>query len=397
MVGKRDALVSKARVKPQSPSPKRAALMAAALAAALLQGCVSMERPSIDAATIATAQPVGPGAGARSYADQPLARAAPIKDDDYSLLALSGGGPDGAYGAGLLKGWSEAGTRPRFAVVTGVSTGALIAPLAFAGPAYDDRLAQLYTGDHLSTLLRGGPGISRILRGPNLYSNKRLAALIASAVDAQLLAAVAAEYRAGRRLYVVTANMDAERLAVWDMGAIAASDDPGAPDLFRSILLAAASIPVALPPVPIAAASGGQPVTEMHADATLFRLFYFDATLLPGTGQRRCGEAGRRCSLYVIAHNKLVAEPRTLKLSAASVLTRSVATLVKAGAGQSLRLAREVADGAAARFHLAYLETDAAAVSPINFDRDYMAGLYALGRTRAAQGRAWRSDLPPES
>lgn len=366
-------------------------------AAMLLSGCVSMERPEIDPAIIAAAQPEGAGAGARSYADVALPRAATVADHDYAVLALSGGGPDGAYGAGLLKGWSDAGTRPRFAVVTGVSTGALIAPLAFAGPAYDDRLAQLYTGQHLSTLLRGGPGIVGALRGPNIYSNKRLAALIASAVDAQLLSAIAEEHRAGRRLYVVTANLDAERLAIWDMGAIAASGDDGAPELFRSILLAAASIPVALPPVPIAASSGGAPITEMHADATLFRLFYFDATLLPDAGQRRCGTAARRCALYVIAHNKLVAEPRTVKLSTAAVLTRSVATLVKAGAGQSLRLAREVADGAATRFHLAFLETDAEGVSPIDFDQDYMAGLYALGRERAVKGTAWRNDLPPGS
>lgn len=355
-----------------------------------------MERPLLSPATISTSKPLGAGSGARTYADQALPRAAPVADDDYSVLALSGGGPDGAYGAGLLKGWSAAGTRPRFAVVTGVSTGALIAPLAFAGPDYDDELGGLYTGVHLATLLRGGPGIGGILRGANYYSNKRLAALIEATVDAPLLASIAAEHRAGRRLYVVTANLDAERLAVWDMGAIAASNDPGAPALFRSILLAAASIPVAFPPVPIAAQSGNAPVTELHVDATLFRLFYFDASLLPAEGQRRCGTEGRRCALYVVAHNKLVAEPRTVALSTPAVLTRSVATLVKAGARQSLLLAREVAGDAGASFNLAYLQTDEAAASPIDFDRDYMARLYALGQSRSLNGTAWRGEVPSD-
>lgn len=363
-------------------------------AASLLSGCVAMQRPELSAATIAVSQPVGAGTGARSYADQLLPRAASVIDDDYAVLALSGGGPDGAYGAGLLKGWSEAGTRPRFAVVTGVSTGALIAPLAFAGADYDDELAQLYTGEHLSTLLRGGPGVTGILRGPNFFSNKRLVALIARTVDAPLLAAITVEHRAGRRLYVVTANLDAERLAVWDMGAIAASADPGAPDLFRAIMLAAASIPIALPPVSLMAESGGAPVTELHADATLFRLFYFDATLLPGAGQRRCGTEGRRCSLYVIAHNILVAEPRTIKLSTPAVLSRAVATLIKAGAGQSLLLAQDLAEEGRASFHLAYVRTPEAEVSAVDFDPGYMARLYAQGRKHGADGSAWLSKVP---
>lgn len=364
------------------------------MAAALLGGCVAMERPEFGAAAIAASQPTGAGSKARSYADQPVPRGATVADDDYAVLALSGGGPDGAYGAGLLKGWSESGKRPRFAVVTGVSTGALIAPLAFAGPEYDDALARLYTGEHLATLLSGGPGVTGIIRGPNFFSNKRLSALIAATVDAALLADIARQHRAGRRLYVMTANLDAERLAVWDMGAIAASDDPGAPDLFRSILLAAASIPVALPPVPLAATSGGTAMTELHADATLFRLFYFDATLLPGAGERRCASGGRRCAVYVIAHNKLVAEPRTVKLSTPAVLARAVATIIKAGAGQSLLLAQDTAGEGAAVFNLAYVRTAEAEVSAVDFDPEYMARLYAQGRAQGRDGSAWTTVLP---
>ena len=63
----------------------------------------------------------------------------------YPLLAISGGGSNGAFGAGFLCGWTESGTRPDFKVVTAVSTGSLQAPLAFLGPDYDHILRAIFT------------------------------------------------------------------------------------------------------------------------------------------------------------------------------------------------------------------------------------------------------------
>src|SRR5712691_3826972 len=157
------------------------------------------------------------------------------------VLALSGGGADGAFGAGLLTGWSARGTRPQFTFVTGASAGALIAPFAFLGPAYDETLRSVFASGEMSNLLQS-EGLAGIL-GTGLFKTAPLRELIARHVDPELLAAVAHEYQTGRRLYVVTTNIDAQRTAIWDMGRIAASGETGALDLFRNVLTASASIP----------------------------------------------------------------------------------------------------------------------------------------------------------
>ena len=183
--------------------------------------------------------------GARIWADDPaiatvrrsVVSRVPAKQP--VVLALSGGGADGAFGAGLLAGWSARGTRPQFTLVTGASAGALIAPFAFLGPAYDETLRSVFATGEMANLLQS-EGLAGLF-GTGLFKTEPLRDLIARHVDGSMLAAVAREHRAGRRLYVVTTNLDAQRTAIWDMGEIAASGDPGALDLFRNVLTASAS------------------------------------------------------------------------------------------------------------------------------------------------------------
>ena len=166
----------------------------------------------------------------------------------YPALTLSGGGANGAYGAGLLNGWSEEGSRPVFKIVTGVSTGALIAPMVFLGSEYDGKLKEFYTTISSKDIFKK-KGILGIIGGNSLASTKPLAHRIAKGVDESFLQAVADAHSQGRRLYIGTTNLDSQRLVVWDMGAIASSGDKGALELFRKIMLASASIPVIFPPV----------------------------------------------------------------------------------------------------------------------------------------------------
>src|ERR1700738_3127814 len=160
---------------------------------------------------------------------------------DFSILALSGGGEHGAFGAGLLTGWSEAGRRPGFSIVTGISTGALMSPFAFLGSAYDQRLKALYTEMSFHTVLAGNPILG--LFGEGLYNTRPLQRIVAHQVDQTMLADVAAAHRQGRRLFVVTTNLDAQRPVLWNMGAIANSGRPEALELFRKVLVASASVP----------------------------------------------------------------------------------------------------------------------------------------------------------
>ncbi|HSO72195.1 MAG TPA: patatin-like phospholipase family protein, partial [Thermodesulfobacteriota bacterium] len=181
------------------------------------------------------------------------------------FLALSGGGDDGAYGAGVLCGWTAHGDRPQFKLVTGISTGALIAPFAFLGSSYDDTLRHLYTGISSQDILRKN-NLLTVLWRESLADTKPLANMLDHYVDEAMLAAVAAEHKKGRRLIIGTTQLDAQRLVLWDMGAIAASGDPEAIKLFRKIMLTSASIPGAFPPQYIRVESGGNFYEEMHVD-----------------------------------------------------------------------------------------------------------------------------------
>ena len=218
-----------------------------------------------------TAVPMGIP-GVRTWADAPLSvlrtqvtqLAALDTGHSISVLALSGGGEHGAFGAGLLNGWSESGRRPSFDVVTGVSTGALMAPFAFLGSAYDQRLEAVYTEMSIHSVVSGNPLLG--LFGEGLYSTKPLQRVVARQVDHQLLKDIANAFRRGRRLFVVTTNLDAQRPVLWNMGAIAASGHPEALELFRKVLVASASVPGVFDPVFIDAESNGHWFKEMHVD-----------------------------------------------------------------------------------------------------------------------------------
>jgi predicted acylesterase/phospholipase RssA len=194
----------------------------------ILAGCSSLPRTPYTASDAASSRALDLGE-LRRYADEPASmflttnvssRAGPL-----SYLALSGGGADGAYGAGVLNGWTAAGTRPQFSVVSGVSTGALIAPFAFLGPAYDATLRDVYTSGVAESLL-DRPSIVHALFGSGLFGNTHLRELVARYIGQDMLGAIAAEHARGRRLHIVTTNLDTQRTVIWDMGRIATVGSP---------------------------------------------------------------------------------------------------------------------------------------------------------------------------
>ena len=188
------------------------------------------------------------------------------------VLALSGGGAQGAFGAGVLCGWTQTGTRPRFKLVTGISTGALMAPFAFLGPSYDARLKEAYTTISDKDIFQAhGPvsillSLANLKELPSLADTSPLAQLVAKLVDAQVLQKIAQEHLQGRRLLMGTTQLDAQRLVIWDMGAIAASGNPQALELFRKIMVASAAIPAMFPPEYFDVEAGGETFQEMHVD-----------------------------------------------------------------------------------------------------------------------------------
>lgn len=244
----------------------------------------------------------------------------------YPQLALSGGGPNGAFGAGLLNGWTKTGQRPVFKIVTGVSTGALMAPFAFVGPSEDDALREFYTTTKSSDIFTPPRSMLRqLLSGESLADTGPLADLIARHVDVEFLHQVAQAHARGRRLYVGTVDLDSQRFVVWNMGRIAQYRNSEALDLFRKVVLASASIPVAFPPVFFDVDVQGARYDEMHVDgAVAANVFYNGGVFSASAARRRAGIADGREDIYIVHNGQLgpVAKvtPRTLRGIAVRVL-----------------------------------------------------------------------------
>ncbi len=314
---------------------------------------------------------------------------------DVSMLALSGGADNGAFGAGLLNAWTELGTRPEFTVVTGVSTGALAAPFAFLGPDYDDDLRQMYGGFEREQIFKIR-GIFGILPNASVADTSPLADLIAHFVDDKMLDDIAREHRRGRRLVVQTANLDAERAMIWDLGAIADSRAPGRLDIFRDALLASASIPVAFPPVLFDVEAGGRRFDELHVDGSVVSV----ATVLSnwqvemGSVAAARGLGGGRQVIYVVRNGRIAPEPRIVKRQLFSIAGRSIGTLLKVQGVADLLTAYVSADLRGAEFNATWMGEEFELQNPGLFDPGYMSALYDYGYKLMMSGRAW-SDRPP--
>jgi predicted acylesterase/phospholipase RssA len=332
--------------------------------------------------------------GARLWADDPaiatgrrssVTRGGEVKPH---LLALSGGGADGAFGAGLLAGWSARGTRPQFTFVTGSSAGALIAPFAFLGSEYDEVLRSVFASGEIRGLLQSD-GLAGLL-GTSLYKTAPLRDLIARHVDAEVVAAVAREYRKGRRLYVVTTNIDSQRTAIWDMGRIADSGDPASLDLFRAVLTASASIPGVFSPVLIEVEANGRRFTEMHVDGgvTSNLMIVPESILASGT---TLFAPDARPNVYIIINGKFAPDFEVVKASTLPIVTRSFETSVRANTRNTLLASYQFAKSKGWELNLASVDPDYPKSASFTFDPVYMAQLFEFGYQRGKSGVLWQT------
>lgn len=306
----------------------------------------------------------------RRYTDEPVSRFLDAsrrqpKALSINYLALSGGGADGAYGAGFLKGWTVSGTRPQFTVVSGVSTGALIAPFAFLGSDYDDVLQEVYTSG-IAERLVDSPNFLHVLFGAGLFGNTRLRELVARYVGQEALAAVAEESAKGRRLLVATTDLDTQRTAIWDMGRIAEVGTAEALSLFRDVMAASASIPLVFPPILISAKADGKEFQEMHVDGgvTAPILTLPDAFLLEG----RSLPAGHRLNIYLLLNNKLERDFELVPNSTIDVASRAISSVTKSQTRSIVFSTYEFARRNRLDFHLTFIDRKIPSPSSPGFD-----------------------------
>lgn len=315
-------------------------------------------------------------------------------DEPLHYLALSGGGPNGAYGAGILNGWSRAGTRPKFNVVTGVSTGAIIAPFAFLGSDYDNVLLEIYTQYRTSDAVRFR-SVLGILLGDSAADVSGMRALIRKYIDTEVMQAIAEEYIDGRSLYIGTTNLDAGRPVSWDIGKIAASGAPRALSLIQDIILASASIPGVFPPVMIEYEANGTRYHEMHVDGGVTRqVFLFPGELRFQQLLQDLGLTGKQ-QLYIVYNGSPAHRREIVKQDIFAISTRSIGTLIKnQGVGDLYRMFLFAQKNDIA-FRLTSIPSDFSIQPDEMFDRDYMNSLFDVGFHRVQQPDFWQK-TPPE-
>ena len=317
-----------------------------------------------------------------------MAQRTSLRLDGVNALAISGGGANGAYGAGILVGWTKSGTRPRFDIVTGVSIGSLIAPLAFAGPAWDGRLVAAFHDPKLGEIENRGLGM---LVRPSLFGGGVLTQLVNKYVDASLLQAVAREQDKGRRLLVATTDLDTQESVIWDMVAIAkAAQDPAnhgeALQLFRSVLIASASIPGVFPPVLISAGGERPGVPEMHVDGGVTTPFF----LIPeAMALWKPDHSMRPKSLYVIVNGKINPSFAITKGAMAPIMLRTLDTLGRAELRARIAMTQAFAERNGGTLACSFIPDDSNA-DPFDFRRSNMDGLFDLGFALASTGGAFR-------
>ena len=310
-----------------------------------------------------------------------------------SYLAISGGGDNGAFGAGFLAGWSKTGTRPQFKLVTGISTGALIAPFAFLGPDWDARLKQVYTEVSMKDIAIQRSLVS-VLYGDSMADTSPLKKLIEKSVTPEMLEKIAVEHERGRILLIGTTNLDARRPVIWNITKIAASRKPEVLPLVHKILLASAAIPGTFPPVMIESQAGGQTYEEMHVDGgTASQMFVYPAGMSLKVLSLNNG-VDRKRSLYIIRNARLDPEWAQVDRRTLPIAMRAIECLIQyQGIGDLYRIF-SITQRDDVEFNLAYIPASFQVPHTANFDPEYMGRLYGFAEGLAAKGYPWDKRPP---
>ncbi len=388
--------------------------MAGGGGAALLAGCTRPVRgPAVPRGDVTQASVLGlpnerffPSHGTEAMSAELVAavqrqqRLLGLAPDDLppqtNILAVSGGGENGAFGAGLLCGWSEAGSRPTFFAVTGVSTGALTAPFAFLGTAYDDQLRAVYTDLEPADVLKPRGLIVGALFSDAMADNAPLYKTISGYLTTEMQTAIAKGYAEGRLLWIATTDLDAQVPVIWNIGAIAASNHPRALDTIRRVLLASAAIPGAFPPSMIDVTVNGVAYQEMHVDGGAFaQVFLYPPSLTRLRRERmRQGKPVPDVEAYVIRNARLDPDWAAVDRRTLGIAERAITTMIGVSGQNDVGRIYTTTQADGVGYNLAFIGTDFTMVLPEPFDPGYMRTLFDYGFQKARHGYDWAKQPP---
>lgn len=313
-----------------------------------------------------------------------------------NILAISGGGHNGAFGAGLLDSWSKTGNRPEFKIVTGISTGAVIAPFAFLGQKYDPVLKSIYTEHSEKNVYR--ISLFKSLRGGSLLDTAPYTQLIEKVIDKPLLKKIAIQHTKGRRLYIGTTHLDADQFTVWNMGAIANSNHPGALDLFRKVIIASSAIPPAFSPVLLKVRINNKVYDEMHVDGGIKAQLFIIATALDMARLRKKLInkllRQRKIRIFAIRNGFIAPEPETTKRSAIVIAKRALSSLIKSQALNDIKRIYSIARAQNAEFYWVAIPKNYKPLNEKEFNQEEMRHLFKLGVQTGLKPDMWSTADP---
>ena len=304
-----------------------------------------------------------------------------------NILALSGGGAGGSFGAGALVGLSRENKRPQFDIVTGVSAGALIAPFAFLGSAWDAKLEENFSGNHSDNFLQVR-GLS-IFSNPGVFKSEPLIKFVDNFVTDDMIKEVALQAAQGRMLLVATTDLDKEETVIWDMGQIAAQGGKAAHALFRDVLVASASIPGIFSPVIIPVENAGTRYDEMHIDASATVPFFVApalAYILPLDPKIFKG-----ANIYVIVNGQLGGIPHTTELNTISILSRSFSAVLNHMARTQLALTSAFTQRYGMNLKLTLIPIEYPFHGPLEFHEATSRKLFNYAADCAQQDKLWNT------
>jgi hypothetical protein len=318
------------------------------------------------------------------------------------LLVISGGGDWGAFGAGVLKGWGKLKgelARPQFDVVTGVSTGAMIAPFAFLGDDESiERIVQLYRHPRKDWV--SSRGVFFFLpNNPSFYALPGLEREMRTALDRPMLERIAAEGRTGRGLLVNTTNIDLGDMHAWDIVAEAKRAlETGNEERVHAILLASAGIPAVFPARGLGeylyvdgAITGnilyGGRVRENESLAARWRAKYPKRPM-------------PRFRYWVIFNNQFRFPPQVIQERWPDIMSRATIMATQTSTLNSMRHLFAQAEinrlkyGAEVEVRVMAVPESWVPPSPGSFQHDVMNALADLGEKMGADPTSWRTEAP---
>lgn len=406
----RRAALAPARARPKASAGTIAVLCLAVMSA----GCATPGRlPAVPLSLAGDAAPLNI-ADARYYADTDVEKMSALATQAYyrakasgqvhvgkdgkpiarPFLAMSGGGDDGAFGAGLLTGWSARGDRPQFSVVTGVSTGALSAPFAFLGPEYDEQLKKIYTETSAGDVFEKRTLMAAVANDA-MADSAPLRQKIATFVDQHMVERIAEEYAKGRILLILTTNLDQSRSVIWNIGAIASSGHPRARELIVDVLLASAAIPGLFPPVMIGVTVNGQQYQEMHVDGgAVAQAFLYPPTFNLKAKLKELGVKDIKPTAYIIRNTRLYRPEENVERQTLKIAQQAISTMTASNGLNDLYRMYLTTKRDGVAFNLTYIDEDFHQPYKGPFDKPYMNALFAYGYQVGLDGGHWKKTPP---